>query len=508
MDTLIHMQQGFINSLQFQALLMMILGTLIGTFAGIIPGLSSGMSVALFLPLTFTMTPLHGIIFLISIYVSVGYGGALTAILLNTPGSPQNAVTTLDGFELTKQGRAAEALGYSISSSVYGGVISYVAMLLSIGFVATVALKFGPPEMFLVAISGVTVLGAVGTASVSKTVASGVFGLLVGTIGIVPTGEWRATYGEPYLAEGLPIIPVLIGMFVFSELMLMSFREYVIDSTITVKRSLRDIFRGFKLPAWTLPAFARSTGLGVIVGLLPAAGGTAASFASYSLARKVSRRSEEYGKGSVEGVIASESANNACSGGDIMTTLVLGVPGSATTGILLGALTMHGLQAGPNFVAQQQTLVYGIIWAAIISQVFMVAAAVFAAYSLSGTLSVPTRILVPILVLFSVVGAYASRNAAFDVYLMLTCGAVGYLMKRTGYSPAAVVMGVILSPIADNELIRMFQLYGSDWYLAFVTRPIAASILALLVATLAWSAFSRFSARRQRVLGAENGVTP
>ena len=184
--------------------------------------------------------------------MSVGYGGALTAILLNTPGSPQNAVTTLDGFELTKQGRAAEALGVSISSSVYGGLISYVAMLLSIGFVATVALKFGPPEMFLVAIAGVMVLGAVGSASVAKTMASGVFGLLVGTIGIVPTGEWRATFSKPYLAEGMPLIPVLIGMFVFSELMLMAFREYVIDSTITVKRSLRDIFGGFRLPAWML----------------------------------------------------------------------------------------------------------------------------------------------------------------------------------------------------------------------------------------------------------------
>lgn len=500
MDTLMHMQQGFVNAVQLQALLMMVLGTLIGTFAGIIPGLSSGMSVALFLPLTFTMTPLHGIIFLISIYVSVGYGGALTAILLNTPGSPQNAVTTLDGFELTKQGRAAEALGFSISSSVYGGLLSYFAMLASIGVVATVALKFGPAEMFLIAIAGVTVLGAVGSNSVAKTMASGVFGLLAGSIGIVPTGEWRATFGQPYLAEGLPIIPVLIGMFVFSELMLMTFREYVIDSTITLKRSLRDIFRGFRLPRATLPAFFRSTGLGIVIGLLPAAGGTAASFASYSLARKTSRTPEQFGNGSVEGVVASESANNACSGGDIMTTLVLGVPGSATTGILLGALTMHGLQAGPNFVAQQQTLVYGIIAAAIISQVFMVIAAVFAAYSLSGTLSVPTRILVPILMLFSVIGAYASRNATFDVYLMLTCGAFGFLMKRTGYSPAAAVMGVILSPIADNELIRMFQLYGDDWYKAFFTRPLAATIFAAMVATFVWSAISRMSAARPRNL--------
>jgi putative tricarboxylic transport membrane protein len=498
METLALMQLGFINAMHHQALLMMIAGTIIGTMAGIIPGLSSGMSVALFLPLTFTMTPLHGITFLISIYVAVGYGGALTAILLNTPGSPQNAVTTIDGFELTKQGRAAEALGLTISSSVYGGIISYLAMLLSIGAVAVVALKFGPSEMFLIAIAGVTVLGAVGTASVPKTIASGVFGLLVGTVGIVPTGEWRATFNNPYLAEGVPFIPILIGMFVLSELMMMTFRDYVIDSTITVQRSLRGIMRGFRIPRWVIPAFLQSTGLGIIIGLLPAAGGTAASFAAYSLARKTSARPEEYGNGSVEGVVASESANNACSGGDIMTTLVLGVPGSATTGILLGALTMHGLQAGPNFVAQQGDLVYGIIAAAIISQVFMVVAAVLAAYSLSGTLSVPTRVLVPVLLLCSVMGAYASRGAAFDVYLMLGFGGLGYLMKRTGYSTASFVMGVLLSPIADNELIRMFQLYGEDWYLAFVTRPLSAALLGLFTIIIVWNIYGRTKDERRR----------
>lgn len=336
--------------------------------------------------------------------------------------------------------------------------------------------------------------------------ASGVFGLLIGTVGIVPTGEWRATFNQPYLADGIPLIPVLIGMFVFSELMLMSFRDYVIDSKITVQRSLRDIFGGFRIPAWVLPSFFRSTLLGIVVGLLPAAGGTAASFASYSLSRKTSKRPHEYGKGSVEGVVAAESANNACSGGDIMTTLVLGVPGSATTGILLGALTMHGLQAGPNFVAQQQELVYGIIAAAIISQVFMVVAAVLAAYSLSGTLSVPTRILVPILMLFSVIGAYASRNASFDVYLMLVFGAFGYLMKRTGYSPAALVMGVILSNIADNELIRIFQIYGDEWYWPFVSRPLAATLLAMLVGVLVWSAATHWRERRRtRLLPDEAG---
>jgi putative tricarboxylic transport membrane protein len=495
MDTLTAIQAGFIAALQWQSILMMVLGTLIGTVAGIVPGLSSGMSVALLLPLTFTMAPLHGIVFLISVYVAVGYGGALTAILLNTPGSPQNTVTALDGFALTRSGRAAQALGVSISASVYGGLLSYFAMLFSIGFVAAIALKFGPVEMLLIAIAGVTVLGAVGSDSAAKTTASGAFGLLVGTIGVVPTGEWRATFNDPFLADGVPLVPVLIGMFVFSELMLMTFRDHVIDSRIAVQRSFRGILSGFSLPRHTLPALFRSSTLGIIVGLLPAAGGTVASFAAYSLAKRTSKRAEEYGKGSIEGVVAAESANNACSGGDIMTTLVLGVPGSATTGILLGALTMHGLQAGPNFVAQQQELVYGIVAAAIVSQVFMVAAAVIGAYSLSGTLSVPTRYLIPVLALFAFVGAYASRNAAFDVYLMLICGALGYLMKRTGYSPAAFVMGVILASIADNELIRTVQLYGDEWYWAFVSRPLAAAILLLLLSTIVWSAFSSIFGR-------------
>jgi putative tricarboxylic transport membrane protein len=498
METLGHIQEGFASALQFQALLMMLLGTVIGTIVGIIPGLSSGMAVALLLPLTFTMSPLHGVIFLISIYVSVGYGGALTAILLNTPGSPENTVTTLDGFALTRQGRSAEALGLSISSSVYGGLLSYLAMLASIGLIASVALRFGPAELFLIAIAGVAVLGAVGSGSIAKTTASGAFGLLVGTIGIVPTGEWRATFGNPYLADGVPIVPVLIGMFVLSELMEMAYRDYVIDSTITAKRSLSDLFKGFRLPARVIPVFIRSSAVGMIVGLIPAAGGTVASFSAYSLARKMSARGSEFGKGSIEGVVASESANNACSGGAIMTTLVLGVPGSVTTGVILGALTMHGLQAGPSFVAQQPVLVYGIIAAAIVSQVIMVAAAVLGAYGLSGTLSVRTRYLVPVLMLFAVVGAYASRNAVFDVYLMVACGAFGFLMKRTGYSPAATVMGLILAPIADSELVRMLQLYGEDWYWAFVSRPLAATILAVVAAAFAWSAHTRYVAARRK----------
>ena len=491
-------ETGFSAALQLQPVLLMLAGTLIGIVVGATPGLSSGMAVAVLLPLTFTMTPLDGIIFLISIYISVTYGGAITAILLNTPGAPENTVTTLDGFQLTRKGRAAEALGTAIASSAFGGLFSYIIMLASIGYVARVALKFGPPELFLIALAGVAVLGAVGSGSVAKTTASGAFGLLIGTIGIVPTGEWRATFGSPYLAEGVQVVPVLIGMFVFSELMLLAFREYVIDADITVTRSIGQIFSAFRLPFQVPVALLRSSVIGMIIGLIPAAGGTMASFTSYALSKRLSRQGREYGKGCVEGVVASEAANNACSGGAMMTTLVLGVPGSVTNAVLLGALTMHGLQAGPSFIAQQETLVYGIIAAAIVSQAIMVLAAVAGAYGLSGTLTVPTRYLIPVLMLFSMIGAYALRNAVFDVYLMLAAGAFGYLMKRTGYAPAAFVMGVILSSIADDELIRMLQLYGDNWYWSLVSRPVSAAILALFALTVAWVGYVRFSAGKRK----------
>lgn len=491
MDILDNLRLGLDAALGLEPLALMMLGTVLGIVVGATPGLSSGMAVAVLLPLTFTMSPLSSMVFLVSIYVSVTYGGAITAILLNTPGAPENTATAFDGYPLTRQGRAAEALGAAIMSSALGGTASYLVMLVAIGGVASVALTFGPAELFLIAIGGVTVLGAVGGASPAKVFASGALGLLVGTIGVVPTGEWRATFGTPFLAEGVPVVPVLIGMFVVSELMLLARRDYVVDADVEVERSLPRIVAAFALPLRHGGNLARSSALGMAVGLIPAAGATLAAFAAYGLARRVSRRPDSFGQGNPSGIVAAESANNACSGGALMTTLVLGVPGSVTTAVLLGALTMQGLQPGPRFLVEQGPLVYGLIAAAIVSQVFMVAAAAVAAYGLSGALAVPTRILVPVLMAFAVLGAFALRSAEFDVWLMLASGAFGYVLKRHGYSPAAVVMGVILAPIADNELVRMFQLYGPDWYLAFFRRPIAAGILAVLVVTLVYAVVRR-----------------
>jgi len=480
-DLLNEMQVGLAQALEFQAIFLMLAGTVLGMIVGATPGLSSGMAVAVLLPVTFGMTPLNGLIFLTSVYVSVTYGGSVTAILLNTPGAPENAATCLDGYPLTQQGRSAEAIGTAISSSVIGGTLSYIVMLVGIGAVAAVALDFGPSEIFLIAIAGVAILGAVGNGSPLKILASGAFGLLIGTIGIVPTGEWRATFNEPFLAEGVQVVPVLIGAFVVSELMEMAGRDYVVDAQVKGQQNLGNILHAFANPFRHLWTVLRSSGVGMVIGLIPAAGATLAAFASYSLTRRLSKDPDSFGKGNISGIVAAESANNACSGGALMTTLALGVPGSTTTAVLLGALTMHGLQAGPQLVYQQMPLVYGLIMAAIVSQIFMVAIAIGVGYGLSGALSVPTRILIPLLMLFSFLGAFALRNAVFDVDLMLLAGAFGYVMKRYGYSPSALVMGVILASIADNELIRMFQLFGNDWYQEFFTRPLSLCLLIVVV---------------------------
>lgn len=480
----------------------MLLGTFLGIIVGATPGLSSGMAVALLLPVTFAMAPLNALIFLTSTYVAVTYGGSITAILLNTPGAPENAATALDGYPLTQKGRASEALGTAIASSAIGGLFSYIVLLVGIGALASFALRFGPPELFLVALMGVAILGTLGAGSPLKVLASGVFGLLLGTIGLVPTGEWRATFSSLFLAEGMPVVPVLIGMFVVTELMLLIGRDYVVqDRGSADQRSLPGMWRGFLTP-FTYPiTLARSGVVGMIVGMVPAAGGTLAAFASYALARRSTKDYSSFGKGNPEGIVSAETSNNACSGGALMTTMVLGVPGSVATAVLLGAMTMHDLRAGPQLVHQQIPIVYGLIMAAIISQVFMVGMAAGAGYAMTGALAVRTRILVPILMIFSILGAFGLRNAAFDVYLMLGFGLLGFIMRYYNYSPTAVVMGVILGPIADNELIRTLQLYRGNWYMSFFERPVAFVLLLILVASLSIGAIRTIRTNRARTRG-------
>ncbi|MCW2305834.1 tripartite tricarboxylate transporter permease [Rhodobium gokarnense] len=499
MDALQQIATGALSILSFETIFWIILGSFLGMIVGAIPGLSSGMAVALLLPLTYALTPLNALIFLTCVYVAVTYGGSLSAILLNTPGAPENAATAFDGYPMAREGRAGEALGLAIAASALGGSISYLFLMGGIGYVADIALSFGPAELFLLALLGVLILSAVGTADPVKALISGALGLLIGTIGLVPTGESRATFGSLYLVEGVQIVPVLIGMLVITELLLMIDQDYIVDrDKMAGNRGVAGMFRGFRRALDYPVNLGRSTVIGIVIGLIPATGATLAALASYTITRRTSKDPESFGKGNPQGIVAAESANNACSGGALMTTLTLGVPGSVATAVLLGALTIHGLRPGPALVQQQGPLVYGLISAAILSQVFMVAIAGGLGHAFSGSLAIHTRILVPLLMIFSILGSYAGRNVSFDAYLMIGFGLLGYVMKKYGYLPVALVMGVMLGSIADNELVRVLQLFRSHWYRAFFERPIAFVLLVVLVSILARALYQGLFGRRRK----------
>lgn len=467
-----------------ETVLWVVLGTVLGMVIGIIPGLSSGMALAILLPLTFGIEPFLGLIFLFSVYVSVTYGGGLTAILLNTPGSPESAATGFEGYPMTQRGESGYAMGIAIMSSFIGGVSSYILLFVTITILGIAASFFGPPELFLIALVGVMILGAIGTTTPLKVFISGFLGLLIGTIGMAPTSERIATFGSPYLIDGVQIVPALVGIFVISEVLFFVGREYIADSgtkSVEVKSSnFKQMLKGFKEPFKHVITLIRSVLLGKGIGIIPAAGATMAAFASYAIAKKTSKTPQLYGKGNPEGIVAAESANNACSGGAIATTLVLGIPGSVATAVMIGALAIHGLQPGPQFIYQQGPMIYGLIIVAIISQILMLIIASGAGLGLSKILMVKVHYIIPALIIFSIIGSFAIRNNIFDVFIMLGLGLFGYLMKKYGYSPAALILGLILSPIASSELTRTIQIYGSNTLKAFVSGPISIVILLLI----------------------------
>lgn len=473
--------QGASQLLSLDVAIFMILGVVFGTLIGAIPGFTSSMGVAVLVPVTFSMEPLPAMVFLTSTYVGAIYGGSITAILLNAPGTPGAAATAIDGYEMTKKGKANEALGLALGSSVIGGLFSYILLLFVMYPIAAFAVKFGPPEMFLLAVLGLTIIASLRAESFAKTMLAGLFGVFISTIGIAPVvGGMRATFGVPWLMDGIPLIPSIIGFFAFSELFYMINKEFVTDNQEMEKRDLKEIikstFKIFKHPKNLI----RSSLIGTIIGAIPAAGATVASFVSYNQAKQSSTNPDSFGKGNPEGVIACETANNASTGGALITMFALGIPGSGTTAIMLGALMLHGLNPGPRLFIYQMPLIYGIIAALFVSQFVLYVTGIVFSYSLSGILKVSTKILVPSIAVMCVVGSFALRNSLFDVGLMFIFGIIGWIMKENGYPTMAVVLGIILGPIADSEILRTTIRYRGD-YTIFFQRPISIGLIVVII---------------------------
>lgn len=501
------MMEGFAAAVAYMlhypfTFLLILLGMVWGIGFGALPGLTGVVAVALLIPFTFLIGPTEGLLLLGSVYVGSTFGGSISAILFNTPGSPEAACTSLDGYPMARQGKAGRALGIALSSSAIGGIFGSVVLMLMAPPLARAALSFGPAEYFALAVLGITAIAAIGTTSVVKALIAGLLGLAIATVGMDPlTGSARYTFGSGMLLSGVSFIPAIIGMFALTEVMTrFSERSSVSGTAMKVSTSFPKVREVIALK-WTL---LRSSVLGTLIGILPGVGATTASFISYSEAVRWSKTPERFGKGAPEGIAAPEAANNGAVGGSMVPLLALGIPGSATTAIMIGGLTIHGIVPGPMLLVQNQELVYTVMIAMFLSNFVMILVGMKASRYIAKVLEAPYSLVGPAIVVLCVSGVYALRNNVMDLVVMLVFGAFGFLLRKLGYPVAPLIIGLVLGPIAEVNLRRALLLNDLD-VLAVVSRPIAGALLALSAASVIYGFYSQYKrhTRRRREMLAE-----
>ncbi|MDI5932384.1 tripartite tricarboxylate transporter permease [Halomonas kalidii] len=487
------------NVLTPMALLTLFLGTLAGMTIGSLPGLSSTMGVALCIPITFSMPPELALILLGAVYVSSVYGGSVTAILLRTPGTDASIATALDGYPLAEAGRGGEALGMATLASLFGGLFSVVVLIAIAPPLSTVALAFGPQEYTVLAIFGLVTIVGVASDRPLKGVLSAAVGLVLASVGLDAfTGMQRFTFGYSELFDGVPLLPVLIGLFSVSQAFNLCVPEG--GGVLTGKGQP---LKGRRLPLWhdirrCLRTLLRSSVIGSVVGILPGAGTSIASFISYNEARRHSPTPERFGKGELEGVAASESANNAVTGGTLIPTLTLGIPGNAVTAVFVGGLTIHGMIPGPSLFTQHAETTYTLILSLFLANILFAVIGLWLCRYLVVVTKVPGAVLGPMILVFSVIGTYALRNEIFDVWLAVAFGVVGFFMERWRYPAAPLVIALILGPILEVNFRRSMQI--SHWDLTtFFTRPLSLTLCLLVALALAYPLWTQWRRRRSSV---------
>jgi putative tricarboxylic transport membrane protein len=426
---------------------------------------------------------------LCGIYYGSMYGGTITSVLINTPGESATVVTTIDGYQMARQGRAGVALGVATGGSFVAGTFGTFALMLVAPTLARAALAFGPPEYFALTVLGLALLTGLTSGSPLKAFISAILGLIVATVGLdVMTGMPRFTFGLSDLFSGFDFLPISIALFGFTEILIGGGGT----EQLAARLSIRDVFpstRDWLQARW---AIVRGTLIGFLIGTLPGAGATLASFMAYAAERRIAREPERFGRGAVEGVAAPESANNAAAAGALVPLLTLGLPGGTTTAVLAGALMMWGLRPGPTLFQDNPDFAWGLIASMYIGNVMLVLLNVLLIPVFVRALRVPYAILAPAILVLCVVGAFAANNRMWDVGVMIVFGVVGVGMRRLGYSPAAFITALVLGPLAENALRQSLQIAeGSP--LVFVTRPIALGLLLAAALALAAPVFMRRS---------------
>lgn len=478
-----------LHTLSYKILLVMVLGILAGLLVGALPGFQANMGVALLLPLTFGMSPDAGLVMLVSLYCSAIYGGSITAILFSTPGTTASAATAIEGFELTKQGKSGTAIRVATWSSAIGGMLGAFSLLFISPPLSLISLKFGPPEYFLIAVFGLTTIASIASGSLLiKGLIAGAVGFLLSTIGLdLDSGYPRFIFGMSFLASGISFVPAVIGLFALSQVMVM---------VETASKNLGSGVARFDKKDWKFMitrkefnyvkyTILRSLGLGMFIGVLPGAGADVAAWVSYHEAKRFSKQPEKFGKGALDGIAAAEVAKNTECGGALIPLLTLGIPGSTTAAILLGALVMHGLVPGRELFTKYAEITYTVIIGFILANFMMAVIGMLVSRHIAKMTNINVGVLAPVIVTLTVIGSYALGNNIYDVWTMLAFGILGYFMKNHGYHPAALVLGLILGPMAEKGFRQSLTLSNGNIIEYFFTRPISVVLIILIVLTLA-----------------------
>ncbi|WP_416841260.1 tripartite tricarboxylate transporter permease [Haloferax sp. DFSO52] len=462
-------------------LLLIALGAILGLVMGAIPGLGGPVAIALLIPLTFHLKTEHAFMIMAATLGGVAFGGSITAILLNIPGDAPNAATLLDGYPLTKQGRGGEAVTASAISSALGATIGIVLFVILIPFVRPIVLSFWSPELFWLAIFGLAVLATVTRGSVLTDLIAGTFGLVLAFHGLnAVTGSARFTWDTTYLLDGFTLIPVIIGLFAIAEMIKLVSEGRPITEKGIADGGIVDGFRSVANSKWTV---VRGSIIGWFIGVVPGVGGTVANFVAYYQEMQWSNDPDSFGKGNIKGVIASEAANDAKDGGTMLPTLALGIPGSASTAVLLGAFLVHGIQPGPVLFDQHVNLIFVILFALLISNLITSSIGLLLANKLVTVTRTPTEVLAPVVLFISFVGAFMFRNNFGDIAIAGLFGVFGYLMIRFGMSRIILIIALILGPVAEANFHRSLQFSSGD-YGVFYSRPISVVLIALIVVIL------------------------
>jgi putative tricarboxylic transport membrane protein len=474
MDVMHNVLYGFQIALQPVNLMYCFMGTLIGTLVGVLPGLGPAAAIALLLPSTFHTAPVSATIMLAGIYYGAMYGGSTTSILVNIPGEAASVVTCLDGYQMARKGRAGPALGIAAFGSFIAGTFGVIALTLTGPLLSGVALRFGPPEYFAMMIVGITVLTYLSSGSMVKALMMAAIGLILGGVGMdAISGKYRFTYGIQVLADGVGLVPVVMGLFGITEVLENLETEIKRDILSTEFKNLFPTLQDWKDSAGPI---GRGTILGFFLGLVPGGGAIVASFASYAIEKKIAKHPEEFGHGAIQGVAGPEAANNSAASGNFIPLLTLGIPCNAVMAILLGALMIHGLQPGPLLMTKAPDLFWGTIVSMYIGNAMLLVLNLPLIGLWVKVLKVPYYLLYPLILLFCLIGAYSLNNSVGDVVIMLIFGVVGYLMRKFRYDGAPLVLALVLGPMLEEAFRQSLMLSKGDFSI-FVSRPLSLALL-------------------------------